>query len=694
MTPEQKRRIERQLRKLGMAPGMTVRAAGMRLQPDTFDADTRSARFVATTEKPATVWDWERWDFVEEILRADGMELPDSGQVVLLDAHNRGSVGDVLGSATDFRDCETSGERGKDCLVTFSSVRAAQDAAKKVEERHLTDVSVGYEVKESYFVPEGEKQIIGGREYEGPVKVSTRWRLRELSLVPIGADSLAKVRALAMEAAADSKKENPNDGGNDMNEKLRKFLEARGLDKDATDEQALAYMRELADKNDQLRAEIDQLKDSAPEPVDPKAAARAERQRINGITEAVTVAGLGDDFARQLIDDEVTLDEARAMIFDKLKERNKPLGAGARVDMGTDERDKFRSAATDGLLLRTGMRVDKPADGASEFRGASLLDIARRSLDLAGINTRGMSRKQLAARALSPASSSDFPALMADVTNKQLVKAYTEWPATWKPFVAVTDATDFKELHAIRLSGSPDLLDLDENGEYRTASFSDAQETYRVVTKGRTIRLTRVMLINDDLRALSRIPRLFGTAARRMESAAVYSLITSNPAMSDGNTLFSADHNNLASAGAALSTTALSEARAAMRKQVGMAGERLDITPAFLLVPVVKETDAEVLLRSTALPEDNKSAGVYNPWAGKLTPIADPLLDDASTTAYYLLAHPDQVPTIEVAYLEGEQQPYVEDELDFDSDSLKIKVRHDFGAGLVDWVGIYKNPGA
>ncbi|NDY41259.1 hypothetical protein G3N55_00140 [Dissulfurirhabdus thermomarina] len=672
-----RRQIAQRLEEAGLAPGMTTRAAGMRMAPESWDPEARSVRAVAATEQPATVWDWERMDFVDEVLRVDGLILPPSGQVPLLDAHSRGSVADVLGSAADFRRTTADGQPAVECRLDLSS--AAADAATKISEGHLTDVSVGYAVREAVYIPAGQRQVVGGREYEGPLKVSTRWELRELSLVPIGADRLAKVRAAIKE-------------DDDMNEHLRAFLEARGLAADATEEQALDYMRRLAEENDEARAEIERLK---AQQADPEAVRAEERRRIREITEAVSVAGLPDELARELIDAGTDLNQARARIIDELKRRGPAIGAGAgRVEPGLDERDKFRAAARDGLLLRAGGQVDRPAPGAREFRGVTLLDLAREALVRAGVQVRGLNRLQLATRALNPASGSDFPALMADVANKRLVQAYTEWPATWRPFVAVTDASDFKELHSIRLSGSPDLLDVGENGEYQTASFADATEKYRVVTKGRIVRLTRQMLINDDLWAFARIPQLFGTAARRMEAAAVYSLITGNPVMSDGNALFSTAHKNLASTGAAISSASLSAARAAMRKQVGLNKERLDIQPAFLLVPVEKETDAEVLLRSAALPEDAKSAGVYNPWAGRLTPIADPALDDVSTKAWYLIARPDQVPTIEVAYLMGEQQPYVDEEPDFDSDALKIKVRHDFGAGLVDWVGIYKNPGA
>jgi len=305
-----------------------------------------------------------------------------------------------------------------------------------------------------------------------------------------------------------------------------------------------------------------------------------------------------------------------------------------------------------------------------------------------------MSRRQLAARALNPASSSDLPYIFGAVVNKHLLQAYNEWPATFMPFVAITDASDFKDIHSIRMSEAPDLETRNEHGEYKTATFSDQQETYHVVEKGKIVRLTRVMVINDDMRALTRIPQLFGSAGKRMESDMVYGLITANGTMNDSVALFHATHNNLASAGAAPSSDTLSDGRKAMRTQTGLGGASMDIQPAFLLIPVDLETSADILLRSAALPDDNKSAGVINPWAGKLTPIAEPRLSDNSTTAWYLMAHPNQAPVIEVAWLEGERNPYVDEELDFDSDGLKIKVRHDFGCGVVDYLGAYKNPGA
>ena len=525
-----------------------------------------------------------------------------------------------------------------------------------------------------------------------------------------------------------------------MHQKLRAFLEANGLRAGATEQEAWEHYRKMqadgVEYSGPERAEPDGAtgaarsaagarsgpgsgddgaddgadgdgdagdgnsrddSGSAPPAAPPvdgdaiAAAVRAERQRCQEIEDACAVAGIDQARARQMIDRGVTIDEARAEIFEELRRRGAiGAGAGRTVGVGRESRDKLRDAIRDGLSLRAGMEVENPAAGAREFRSRALHEIARECLEHAGISTRGMSRLQVVGRALAAGSTSDFPQLMSGLVNRTMLAAYEEWPQTWRPFVAIGDANDFKDMHAIKMSEAPDLMDLDENGEYRTASFSDSGETYRVVTKGRTVALTRQMIVNDDLRAFTRIPRLFGAAARRMEADAVYSLITSNPTMSDGNAFFSSAHRNLGS-GSALGSSGLAADRAAMRKQRGMSGATIDVTPAFLLVAVEQELDADILLRSAALPDDNKSSGVYNPWAGKLTPIADPHITSPNR---YLLAHPNQFPAIEVAYLMGETQPFVDEELDFDSDALKIKVRHDFGAGLVDWIGAYMNPGA
>jgi ATP-dependent protease ClpP protease subunit len=490
----------------------------------------------------------------------------------------------------------------------------------------------------------------------------------------------------------------------DMNKKLRALLEKKGLDPQATDEQAWAFLASLEAKSEGLtpeeQKEVNGLKGYSQEDLDQarKEAAKAERERQAAIRKNVMAAGLDDAFAQELINEECSIEKARDKIFAKMEETNPPFGAGAfRVE--GHEQDKVRAAATDGMLLRSGQRLEKPAPGAEDFRGYEIASLIRDMLSREGHDvTRLSSRRAIADyvfRSRNAAmTTSDFPSIFRDVQNKTLLRAYTEYPATWPVWTNRTTATDFKEQYGISLSNAPDLKLVNQAGEYTYGELSDNQESYRLFKFGRLLMLTWEMIINDDLRALVRYPQLMGNAARRKESDYVYDLLVSNPTMNDGTNLFHADHNNLATANLdVVGQDGLEAGRAAMRKQKGMQGENLDLRPAFLLVPVAQETTSEVLLRSRGSLDAEANAGVVNPWYNRLAPVAEPRLDDDSVKSWYLTADPNQADTIEVAYLDGYEAPTIDEQEEFTRDALTWKVRHVFGAGVMDHRTFWKNPG-
>ena len=163
-------------------------AFGLRQSPASLDDTARTVDFVLATEGRVPVWDWER-GMIDEILLMSGCSFPE--QVPLLDAHSRCSIEDQLGSLRGLR------VEGESLLATAHFSSTAGDAFRKVAEGHLTDISVGYSVDESYWIPEGETGFVGesGRSFAGPVRVVSKWTVREGSLTPIGADDAAKARS-------------------------------------------------------------------------------------------------------------------------------------------------------------------------------------------------------------------------------------------------------------------------------------------------------------------------------------------------------------------------------------------------------------------------------------------------------------------------------------------------------------------
>ena len=195
------------------------------------------------------------------------------------------------------------------------------------------------------------------------------------------------------------------------------------------------------------------------------------------------------------------------------------------------------------------------------------------------------------------------------------------------------------------------------------------------------------MIINDDLGAFSDISSRFGAGAASFEATQLVALLEANGVMGDGQPLFHASHGNLAASGGALAEDTLSAARVAMRKQTGLSGDLIDVTPQFLIVPPDLETTAEKLLSTVQATR----AEDVNPFT-RLTLIVEPRL--SSATRWFVAASPTTIDGLEYAYLEGAPGPQIETRQGFDVDGLEIKVRLDFGAGFVDWRGFYRNDGA
>lgn len=194
-------KIEDVLKQAGIHPGGWARSAHLQRAEPGEEGANETFRWVLTTEKPTVVFDWQRWELVEEILLADGMLVPAVGQVPLLDSHNRYSVKDVLGHVRDFSEGTSSGHGARLGMVHFAADPSSREALQKVSDGHITDGSVGYQQLKSVWVPAEEEVSIGGRLFVGPVRVTYQWLLKEFSITPIGADVLAKVERLCGAAA-------------------------------------------------------------------------------------------------------------------------------------------------------------------------------------------------------------------------------------------------------------------------------------------------------------------------------------------------------------------------------------------------------------------------------------------------------------------------------------------------------------
>ncbi|WP_347267730.1 prohead protease/major capsid protein fusion protein [Paracoccus sp. (in: a-proteobacteria)] len=592
-------------------------------------------------------------------------------------------------------------ENGRGIAQVRISERAdVEPIWRDIQAGHIRAVSIGYQVHR-FDVSKPD----GGRELWRAVD----WTPFEVSAVPVGADPAAGFRAnndlhdcvlhrrdaLTEQGASPMTDQPQTPASEAANATTTKQPTEPVATEDTTMTEPKAAAPDPKVAASETRAQPKTQATPAPDTEAVATRAReAERDRVSTIYDLAGRLSLERSFAEDLVRRGVSVDESRRLILDQVAGKSDDTRTFPHVSVplgGRDERITRRDAVANALLHRYSPTLFQLEDAARQYRGMTLLELARESLGNAGVNTRGLSRDEVATRALH--STSDFPEILSAVTNKTLRQAYEAYPRTFMLFCRQVLATDFKAMHRVQLGEAPQLLEVGESGEFKRGTLGESKESYKVKTYGRVVAITRQTLINDDLDAFTRIPAMYGNSIAQLESDVVWGIITSNPAMADGTALFHTNHKNLAGTGAALDVTSVGAARAAMAKQTGLDKKTvLNVRPAFLIVPASLELKAEQLVAQNLVPAS--SGNVVPQSIRTLAPISEPRLDAASETAWYLAASPNQIDTIEYAYLEGQQGAYIETRNGFDVDGVEIKCRLDFGAKAIDWRGLYKNPGA
>lgn len=664
--------------------GMHSRTVGLVLGergiPTTLNDDDRSVDVVCSTEQPCMVLDWDRWEIVPEVLLMSGCQMPAARQVPLLDSHQRYATSDVIGSCREMR-IEGAQLVGRAC---YSTAPEAEGPYLKMKEGHLTDYSIGYryDKKDAVWIAEGESGIVDGRTFTGPVKVVRKWTVKELSACPIGADDMAKARAATAPEIPHMGEEN------EMDPKIRAFLEGRGLSKDATEEEAHRFLQTLDVRQDPPALGTGLTQE------DVQRAITAEHERFTEIDAMCARAGITGDERTALIKPGITVDAARKVVLEKTLTATPAASFRGAVEVGQESRDKFRTAAEGALIIRAGMNSRltdvHAAVGARDLAGFSLRELARESLRMAGQSVGG-SPLEMVGRALT---SSDLPTILGNIANLSLMEGWDTSGETWQTWCATGSVSDFKIHTMARVGESDDLDEIPEDAEYKHGSESEQKEQYKVVTYGKLYNISRQAIINDELAVLTDKPRGMGEAAARKVGDLPYAVLTANAAMGDGVALFhTTTHKNLASSGAVVDVTSLGAAEAAMGLQKDIRGKRrLNIRPQFYIAPLTKKTASEQFFLTPVIGTQ-ASPNVQNIYSGAFfTRVYDPRLDDASTTAWYLAGPKGK--TVVVFFLNGNQTPYMETQQGWNVDGVQMKVRIDAGAKAKDWKGLYKNPGA
>lgn len=642
-------------------------------------------------------------DYYEELSMEEGhvrMDRLKRGAPVL-NSHNSWSLNSVIGVVEDAFLREGQGI----ARVRLSQTENDKDIVKKIQDGIIRNLSVGYMVYR-YDVTEEKGQL--------PIYRATDWEPVEISFVAVPFDPNAQVRARA---------EAGKEPGTEFSECVlvtRKMEEIEMSKKDTGvvaesaqtkregEEQPVPAQPETkvevpapAEAAAPTTAVTEEKKEVVEEPSKEAASLsqkpEIEQKRIREILAIARNSNLPEEEAWKLIERNLSVEDVAQEIKTRWAKEGSDVKVDNKIEVGSDKRREiFNSGISNAILHRSNPGVVKLTDEGREFRGMSIVEMAKDMMEAAGHRTRGMTKSEVAQKALSRSfwtrlgmnTTDDFPNILADVANKTLRSGYQEVPQTFRPFTRQVTAPDFKTINRMQFGEAPSLEEIGEHGEYTYGTIGDGKEVYQIKSYGKIFAFTRQMMVNDDLDALARVPQLFGAAGARVESDLVWAIFTANAAMGDGVALFHSTHGNLGSAGA-ISDTTLTEMRKLGRLQTGLDGvAKLNIVHKYLIVPAAKEVVAQ---KQLALIQPNASSSV-NVFSGMYQLIVEPRLDDNSTTVWYAAASLDQIDMLEIAYLEGQENVRLESEIDFDTDGMKMKCAHDFGVKAIDWRGVFKNP--
>jgi len=294
--------------------GFDLTTRGLSLRADTIDTKAKSVESVFSTEQPVTVYDYEEWRLIDEILISNGVQFS-GDRIVMLDSHMRfGGIKTIVGSGREIKPAD-----GKVIgRLFFAETERSDEAWKLVDGGHLTDVSVGYRADEFVDIPIGQKANINGVNYENTgqrvLRITSKWTLREISLVPIGADDQAKIREMMA-------------------------VPISGTIEETQERTSGEVVEEKTEVNNTQRIEVNKVENITEEEVKKreKNTLDAEQKRVDAIIATGKQLGIMDE-ALKAVSERMSVDDFNQSIVNKKIDDNKTIDTRA-ADLGMEEKD-------------------------------------------------------------------------------------------------------------------------------------------------------------------------------------------------------------------------------------------------------------------------------------------------------------------------------------------------------------------
>jgi capsid protein len=635
-----------------------------------------------------------------------GMSIPNSVPLLL---NHTVSTDTTLGQATEINnDGQQITMQG---VITGQSEQCLEVLAQH-DKGHKWQASIGAYVVEAEQINPGARVVVNGQEFFGPVIVARRSELRETSVTPMGADSRTMVN-LAASAALQVK-------GSVMT--FEDYVKSLGLDPATLTPEATAALQMAFEAMSTPAESVEAAAPAATAATAPAAApvaVQASADLEKNLQATVQLAltnhrkAISEEtrYARQVsemcagfpkieasaIENHWSLEKVELEV---MKQRQRGHAPSAHIPSATSRECVIEAA----LCIAGGMQdiekrfAEQTLDAAhKEFKSSiglqDMLHIAASGAGWSGRSVKADMRGMLQAAF----STTSLPGILANVANKFLLEGFMSVEDTWRQICSIRNVSDFKTATSYRLTGAFQYDKVGPGGELKHGSVSEESYTNKAETYGKMFAVTRQDIINDDLGALTDLPRRIGRGAALKLNDVFWTAF-----LADHATFFTTGRGNyFEGATTNLSIASLTQAETLFLDAVDPDGKPLSIEPSLLLVPNALNTLATSISRDLEI-RDTTTSKVFttgNPHAGKFRPIRSSYLGNASygnsTTAWYLLADPQSLSMIEVCFLNGQQNPTVETaDADFNTLGIQMRGYHDFGVSKQDYRAAVKSKGA
>jgi len=573
----------------------------------------------------------QAWSREPIVIDLAGMAIPSVVPIVF--GHDY-SLEAVLGQAT---------ATATNQLVLDGSILADDEEAAKVvrlgDRGYQWQASVGADVDEQSLVADGDTITVNGQTFTGPVRIVTRSTLRECSFVTLGADAATAVTITAKA------------GESPMSEETK-----------------------AADAMPTGPAQSEDY--GGPMPTGPSdVASAAPKLDIAAIRAEIEAA----------VTEKVTKEVKATMLNEVRNGRSGPAIHASKPALDEKEVTIAAVAMVGGLHRQIEAKYgDSPMLEAVAARSKT---IGLQDILLTAARQNGYDgQHRVSAGNLAPVLRAAFAThsisgILAATYNKFLLTGFEAVENVWEQIATVRPLNDLKTVTQVRLDGGFVFDELGNDGKIKSADAGEGSRTLTPKTYARMSSLTRADIINDDLGALTAVPRRLGRGAALKFNSVFWTEFqvgaTANASYYQGA---------VAGAGNALAIGAVETAYGAYRSLLDPDSNPLGITPKILLVPVgLRITADKIQTGNTLLASSlgSTSSRVVEPQAnvlaGKFTIVDSAYLTSSST--WWLCADPNDLPTMEVGFLNGQRAPVVE-QADSNFDTLGIDVRGYFDFGV------------